>query len=207
MLSDGIIDVFDAASAGFAGRLRLARPLQWTGPTPCSDWSVRQLVNHVAQGNLNYGRLLAGATAAEFLRMRDVDALGDDPVAGFDASARACRAAFTAPGALERVLDHPLGRVPGWQGLAVRTADTVIHTWDLARAIGADEVLDPSLVLWITDHLGEIYADLPEMPTATVTTHRFFAAPLASPADGSLQDRLLRLTGRDPDHGQDPAHR
>jgi uncharacterized protein (TIGR03086 family) len=194
---DGLVERFAAAADGFARGVRPVRLEQWTDPTPCADWNVRQLVNHVARGNLNYRLLLEGGTAADFGRLRDADALGTDPVAAFEASARACAEAFAAPGALDRRLDHPLGRLPGRQALAVRTADTLIHTWDLARATGADEALDPGLVSWLGGHLAEIYAGMPEMPTSTETTHRFFAAPVVASAGGA-QDRLLRLTGRDP---------
>jgi hypothetical protein len=66
--------------------------------------------------------------------------------------------------------------VVGRQALAVRTTDTVIHTWDLARAVGSDDRLDVGLIAWIDDSLEEIYAGLVETPTAIETTHRFFAA-------------------------------
>ena len=52
MLS-GLIERFGTACDGFARRLTLVQPEQWTWSTPCPEWSVRQLVNHVAQGNLN----------------------------------------------------------------------------------------------------------------------------------------------------------
>ena len=86
----GLILRFTVASDGFAERLRMVRPEQLLLPTPCTGWNVRQLVNHVAQANLNYMRLLDGGTAEEFVRMRDADALGDDPLGAFMASAGAC---------------------------------------------------------------------------------------------------------------------
>lgn len=195
----GIVDRFAAASAAFEERLRLVRSGQWESPTPCTEWNVRQLVNHVTRGNLNYVGLLAGGTGAQFLRMRDADALGGDPVAAFAASAGECADAFGRPGALEQVLDYPLGPVPGQQALAVRTTDTVVHTWDLARALGADDRLDPGLVAWADEHLEAIYAGLAETPVATDTTHRFFAAPVgALTPEASRQDRLLHRMGRRP---------
>ena len=188
---------FVAATGGFERRLERVRPEQWTGPTPCVEWNVRSLVNHVTQGNLNYVRLLTGASAAEFLRFRDVDALGTEPLPAFVASARACAEAFAAPGAFDRTLDHPLGQLIGRQALAVRTTDTVIHTWDLARAVGDDDTLDAGLVAWIDVHLHEIYAGMAESPVAEGTTHRFFAAPVGDvAADSSTQDRLLHVFGR-----------
>lgn len=188
---------FVAASEGFGRALRLVD--SWTAPTPCGDWDVRALANHVTQGNLNYVRLLDGASAAEFLLWRDADALGNHPVAAFDASVRACASAYSSTNALERVVDHPSGQLTGAQALSVRTTDTVIHTWDMARAVGADETLDPALVTWIEENLQEIYAGMAETPVASRTTHRFFAAPMGSlPTDASAQDRLLHLFGRQP---------
>ena len=192
----GLHDRFAVASAGFASRLRLVRPGQWSSPTPCSEWDVRQLANHMTRGNLNYALLVQGGSGAEFLRLREVDALGGDPPGSYAASVRTCAAAFGAPGALERVVDYPLGAVTGRQALAIRIADAVIHTWDLARATGAGDRLDAGLVEWIGANLAEIYAGLPETPVAPRTSHRFFAAPEEAPGGASRQDRLLHLMGR-----------
>jgi uncharacterized protein (TIGR03086 family) len=194
-----IVDRFVLASAGFERTIQDIAPGQWEAATPCPDWTVRDLVNHMTRGNLSYARLLAGGTSAEFLRLRDADALGDDPAGAFRGSARACAQAFGQPGALDRVLDYPLGPVTGRQALAVRTTDSAIHTWDLARAVGADDRLDPSLVSWISVHLAAIYAGLAETPVAATTTHRFFAAPGGTlPPGAAQQDQLLQLMGRNP---------
>ncbi|WP_020674157.1 TIGR03086 family metal-binding protein [Amycolatopsis nigrescens] len=196
---DGIVERFSLSSTGFERRLRAVRDAQWTWPTPCTEWHVRALVNHMTRGNLGYTGLLRGGSSAEFLRLREVDALGTDPLRAYIRSVRECAEAFAAPGAAGRIVDYPLGRVTGAQALAVRTTDSTIHTWDLARAIGADEELDAELVAWIEGELEEIYTGLAETPTAAETTHRFFAAPAAPPAEReSQQVRLLRRMGRDP---------
>lgn len=193
----GIVDRFTSASSAFGQKLASVRPGQWDAPTPCAEWDVRQLVNHMTQGNRNYVRLLEGAARADFLRLRDADALGVDPPGAYARSARECAAAFARPGVLARVLDYPLGRVTGAQALAVRTADTVIHTWDLARAVGADDTLSPGLVAWVSDHLGEIYGGLAETPADPRTSYRYFAAPAGMPpANASRQDLLLHRLGR-----------
>lgn len=193
----GIVDRYLLTSSEFTRRLRAVRPEQWTAPTPCAEWQVSNLVNHMTRGNLNYVSLLDGGSAADFLRLRDEDALNGDPVGAYVRSVRECAAAFRRPGALRQILDYPLGPVTGEQALAVRATDTTVHTWDLARAIHASEELDPGLVAWISDHLTEIYAGLAESPVSADTTHRFFAAPGALPlAEESPQARLLRLMGR-----------
>ena len=193
----GIIDRFVLSSTEFERTLRTVRPEQWAWPTPCTEWTVRQLVNHMTRGNLNYVHLLQGGTSADFLRLRDVDALGTDTLAAYRRSVTGCADAFAQSGALQRVLDYPLGQVTGQQALAVRTTDSTIHTWDLARAIGADDRLNGDLVGWINDHLDDIYAGLAETPTSTETSHRFFAAPDGVLSDeASRQERLLHRMGR-----------
>jgi uncharacterized protein (TIGR03086 family) len=177
------------------------QPGQWTRPTPCSEWNARQLVNHNVRGNLNYAMLLRGGSGREFVRLRDAGALGDDPVAAYHGSVRTCLMTFRLPSALDRVADYPLGAATGRRLVAIRLTDTVIHTWDLARAVGLDERLAPGLTGWILDRLGWIYDGIAESPLAEAS--RFFAPPLAAspagPAPGaSPQDRLLRLMGRSP---------
>jgi uncharacterized protein (TIGR03086 family) len=187
------IDRFLLAAGGFGKRLRRVRAGDWARPTPCAEWDVRMLVNHMVRGNLSYTALIRGATAADFLRMRDADALGDDPPAAYQASTKECAAAFDGPP--DRMVDYPLGTITAAQALAIRTADTVVHTWDLARAIGADEVLDADLVRWLDADLDVVYAGL------DVTRH--FAAPRGT-AGASPQERVLHRLGRD---GWSPSHR
>jgi uncharacterized protein (TIGR03086 family) len=200
---DAFVERFTLSSKEFERTLRSVRPEQWTLATPCAEWNVRQLVNHATRGNLNYVRLAEGGTSADFLRLREHDALGADPLAAYAGSVRECAEAFARPGVLDRVLDHPLGRITGRQALAVRTTDNTIHTWDLARAIGTDDTLDTGLVTWIDEHLHDIYAGLAETPTAEWTTHRFFAQPQGTPArDASRQARLLHRMGRNPERAR-----
>ena len=98
--------------------------------------------------------------------MRDFDALGSDPFGAFTASAQACADAFAHPGAFQHMLDHPLGRLLARQALAVRTTDTAIPTWDLARALGADETLNADLSPGSMNILFKIYAGMAEIPTS-----------------------------------------
>ncbi|KDN15975.1 TIGR03086 family metal-binding protein [Amycolatopsis rifamycinica] len=186
-----LLDRFLLASRGFERHLRAVPPDGWAAPTPCTEWDVRALVNHMTRGNLNYVGLLRGVTREEFLARRDEDALGGDPVAAFTGSVRACADAFAETTALDRVVDYPFGKLTGRQALAIRTADSTVHTWDLARALGADETLDPDLVAWIDEDYDTIFAGLALGP-------RVFAEPPAAAPGASRQDRLLTRFGRDP---------
>jgi hypothetical protein len=95
---EGIAGRLVRASAGFEAKPVMVQQGQRACPTPCTQWSVRQLVSHMTRGNLSYARLADGGTAAEFMRLRDADALGADPAGAFARSVRECAAAFSRPG-------------------------------------------------------------------------------------------------------------
>ncbi|MBZ4320926.1 TIGR03086 family metal-binding protein [Streptomyces huiliensis] len=188
---------FDAAVEGFGTRLRAVPGAAWEAPTPCTEWNVRQLANHMIQGGRLYTALLRGGGSAEFLANLDPDAVEGDPVAGFEEAAAECRAAFRAPGALDRTVDYPFGPVPGRRLLGLYVVDAVTHTWDLARAVGLDERLDADTVRWVLDHFAWIYEGVSESPLTSGSV--YYGRPAEpSPADGSGQGRLLRLMGRRP---------
>jgi uncharacterized protein (TIGR03086 family) len=193
------VDRLLTAQAEFAGRLALVRAGDWHRPTPCAAWDVRALTNHVVLGELGYLLLLAGGSGAEFLAMQTTDALGEDPVGAYAAASTGCRAAFAEPGAAALVVDYPLGAVRGAQLLDLRATETLVHAWDLARAIGVDETLDPELVAWAYANLAHTYLGIAESPVEDDTDHVFFAEPRGPlPAAPSIQDRLIHLTGRVP---------
>ena len=185
-----VLDLLSRADDGFAQRLALVRPGQWAAPTPCTEWDVRALVNHVVGANRRYTMLLHGATTDEAEATRAADHLGDDPVASFAATAAELTAAFGEPGAMARTTCHPAGGRTGAQLLQMRVLDVAVHTWDLARAIGVGESLDPGVVafaLTLQDTFG-----------AARQRGAFAPPPGNTPAGGSAQARLLYLAGRRP---------
>src|SRR4051794_28904111 len=82
---------------------------QWSAPTPCSDWTVRELINHLVGMNRVFAALLREQAPPE----RGGDFLGDDPVGAYRDSATAMRAAFDQPEVLERTFHGPLGAATG----------------------------------------------------------------------------------------------
>ena len=184
---DGL-DALSSANAGFERRLRLVHRDDWERPTPCEEWDVRALVNHVVGANRRYALLLKGASAMEVDATRRVDHLGDDPVASFLATSAELTDAFRDEGALARTVHHPAGYRTGAELLGIRVLDVAVHCWDLARAIEADDTLDPDVV--------EFVLTLPPGFEAS-RQQGAFAAPVGEIAIGSSpQDRLLHLLGR-----------
>ncbi len=116
------------------------------------------------------------------------DLRGDDPKAVWDDSAKEAVAAVQGDGALDRMVHLSFGDLPGREYAMQLFADTLIHGWDLARAIGADDRLEPELVeacaSWFAA-MEEPYRDSGAVgPKPDV------------PADADPQTRLLAMFGR-----------
>ena len=111
-------------------------------PTPCTEWDVRGVINHMVNGNLRFAALIAGEPGPE----RGEDALGNDPLAAFRGSVGELCAAFDREGVLDQTFPTPVGEAPGTLLVSMRTCELSIHTWDLAAATGQPRDLDPDLV-------------------------------------------------------------
>jgi uncharacterized protein (TIGR03086 family) len=163
---------------------------RWQAPTPDAEWDVRALVNHVLNENLWAPPLLAGSTIAEVGDRFDGDQLGDDPLAAWASAASASVASVRSEGALDRTVHVSFGDISGREYISQLTCDHLIHGWDLARAIGADEALDPELVEFAFEFLAP---QVDGWRSAGV-----FGPRVETAAGADRQAELLCLTGRDP---------
>ncbi len=185
-----LVPLFGRAVDEFARRVAAIAPSQWTAPTPDTEWDVRALVNHLVVEDLWAPPLLEGRTLAEVGDRFDGDQLGDDPLATWERASAGAVAAVGQEGALDRIVHVSFGDIPGSEYVSQLTCDHVIHAWDLARAIGADERLDPDLVGFAYDYL------LPQVDgwqSAGV-----FGPSVAVPAGADRQSQLIALSGRRP---------
>jgi uncharacterized protein (TIGR03086 family) len=123
-----------------ANALRLASQIgddQWALPTPCSEWDVSQLVNHIT-GSIH---VLSDAAERVSPTMEpNDDHSGDDPVGALKAATEKSQRAWTADGALDGMVTVP-GDMPASVCLGITILDSGTHVWDLATAIGANHGL------------------------------------------------------------------
>jgi uncharacterized protein (TIGR03086 family) len=192
MADDGDMTVsgFVCGMGEFDRRVRAVRPEQWHNPTPCAEWDVRALVNHLVTEQLWAPLLLDGATIEDVGDRFAGDQLGDDPVAAWASAAAAAREAFAAPGALRRSVELSYGRRPAEGYCQEMTMDLTVHAWDLARGINADERLDGELVSNVLAFI--------EPQVEQLAGSGLFAPPVAVSDDACVQTRLLALLGRRP---------
>jgi uncharacterized protein (TIGR03086 family) len=126
-----LVEQLGRASGAVAGLISNIRADQWSAPTPCTDWTVRQLVNHLIGMNRVFAALLAGQPPPP---RPSADHIEDDPVGAYRDSAAELQDAFGRPGVLERAYPGPLGTATGAERLKIRLYDLLAHGWDLAQA-------------------------------------------------------------------------
>jgi uncharacterized protein (TIGR03086 family) len=168
------------------------RAEQWSLPTPCTEWEVRQLVDHLVAGNQLFARVLAGEPfeeAAPAVRAID-DRLGDDAAGVYEASAHDLLAAFAAPGVLERDVRVPFGTVPGAVARHLRITECLVHGWDLATALGVP--FDPPVAI-----VEQELAFSAPMLSRVAPERRVFAPSRPTGEAARPIDRLAAMLGRD----------
>jgi uncharacterized protein (TIGR03086 family) len=122
------------------------RSEQWTSPSPCTEWTIRDVVNHITGENLWAIEIFAGKTIDEVGDRLNGDLVGDDPSAAYAQSVPPTSAAALAPRAMEVTCHLSFGDFPGAEYASQLFLDTLIHGWDVAIASGQNATLDPDLV-------------------------------------------------------------
>ncbi|MDD7937574.1 TIGR03086 family metal-binding protein [Actinomycetospora lutea] len=171
-------------AAGFTERVRGTR--DWDVPTPVPEWRARDVVGHLTGWSAGF---LAGSAGVTLPPGPDV---ADDPVGAWEHHAAAIQALLDDPETAGRVIDNPH---MGAMELAtmvdkIYTADVFMHTWDLARATGQDDTLDPGFSAALVEGM--------EGMEEVIRGSGHFGVRVPVPDDADAQTRLLGFIGRDP---------
>lgn len=152
--------------------------------SPCEGWTAKDVVDHV-MGGAPYYAVAWGGTAPDVPDDADL-------ATRFDAESAALADACSRPGALDQMTSSPIGdgEIPVRVMLGIFTTDTLIHTWDLAKAIGVDVELDADLLQRSWDGV---------VPMESVLRAPGIFGPAVDVADDApFQDRALAFFGRQP---------
>jgi uncharacterized protein (TIGR03086 family) len=172
------IELFARAAGGAVTMVERVAPEQRAMPTPCSEWNVESLVAHMVGGP----RYLLGALGAE----------NPDDADAYRFAVARCVAELGVEGVLDRRCMSPAGLEWSVADACAGTAmDQLVHTWDLAVAIGAERTLDGEAVDAVVARF------LPEMPEIGRAAG-IVGPAVAVPADATARDRLLGAMGRTP---------
>ena len=163
----------------------------WSRPTPCTEWNVRVLVNHVVGEDRWTKPLVDGKTIAEVGDAFDGDLLGEDPKASAMAAADEALTAVAERLPAGGLVHLSYGEEDIGEYISQLAADHLIHGWDLAVATGQNRTLDPELVaevaVWFRNR------------EEIMRSSGAIAARPESASGGNPQADLLIAFGRNPD--------
>jgi uncharacterized protein (TIGR03086 family) len=159
------------------------RPEQHDDTTPCEEWNVRDLLDHVIGVVEGMGRAAAGEPRQPF-------SLGEDPAGQFASASTAALAAWKAPGTLDRVIDGGAGPMPGHVLASINLLDTATHTWDLAMATGQPSQLP--------DRVADAAMEASRAIVSEELRKGRFGPEQPAPDGASPTDRLVAFLGRCP---------
>lgn len=181
-----ISDRYRRLAAEFTQRVESVPPddERWSAPSPCEEWTARQLVGHM----LDTHHMFFGLIGRDVPKGPSVD---DGPLPAWSYVRDAMTAALEDPEVAATEFDGFFGR-SRWEDAVDRfiNADLLIHGWDLARALGLDERLDPDEVARVHD-LAKGFGDAMRQPGA-------FGPEVEPPPDANEQERMLAFLGRNP---------
>jgi uncharacterized protein (TIGR03086 family) len=168
----------------FTERVRGTR--SWDTPAPVPGWTARDVVGHLTGW---FPGFLASGAGIELPRGASVD---EDPVDAWVVHSDGVQAVLDDPATAAREFTNPhIGTVPVPVAIdRFYTSDVFMHTWDLARATGQDDRLDPDLC---ADLLGGM-----EAMEEVIRSSGQYGARVTVPADADAQTRMLGFIGRDP---------
>jgi len=158
----------------------------WDAPSPVADWAARDVVRHLVEW---LPAFLAGGSDVRLPAGPPVDA---DPAAAWRAHVGAVQALLDDPALADRTLVNPhVGKLPLDRAIdQFYTTDVFLHTWDLARATGQDDRLDPGFCR-------DLLAGMEPLDKLLRLSGQY-GPRVDVPADADAQTRLIGFIGRDP---------
>ncbi|MFI6938899.1 TIGR03086 family metal-binding protein [Streptomyces sp. NPDC050418] len=186
-MSKDITELFEAAGHRAAAVLDGIDDSALDSPTPCAEYDVRGLVNHLLHVVVQF-QALAAKEPSDFATTPDYVADEPDWRGRFAKETARLGEAWARPGALEGATG--LMGMPATTVSRMALGDLVVHAWDLARATGRTYVPDPDVLADIAPVWAELVPGGRKMGA--------FGEPVDVPEGASPLDTLLALTGRDP---------
>jgi uncharacterized protein (TIGR03086 family) len=159
----------------------------WDVPSPVAAWTARDVVGHLVTWFPPF--LHAGSG----IELPSGPPVTDDPAGAWRAHSDAVQALLDDPATAGRKLANPhIGELPLDRAIdQFYTVDVFMHTWDLARATGQDDRLDPELC-------AQLVAGMEPMEQLMRSSGQYGPrVPVKDDADA--QTRLLGFIGRDPE--------
>lgn len=183
----------DQAQTGAAAIIAVLADDDWARPTPCDEWTVRDVINKMVASTITFSAFgVRRRPNPVYDLVHPVELLGDDPLGTYLAAAGECRAAWRTEGALDGTAPSTVGEFPAVAVLNARIFDTTILTWDVSRAVGVTHLITDPLAAYV---LRVARALVPNV--RRVSPERYKDAGVSAD-DAPLVEQMVAATGRDP---------
>lgn len=120
------------------------QPDQLSAQSPCAEWDVAGVINHVIGGTQFFTAGVKGQQPSEGQNWAEGDYL-----AAFDQAAAECIECFQQDGVMEQMVALPFGEMPGSAVMGIAMTDVFTHGWDIAKATGQSTDIAPQLAAGI----------------------------------------------------------
>ena len=161
-----------------------------SAPTPCAQFDVRALMNHMVVAN-HFFVSVASGQPMEGAGDEVPEVLGDDPAIAHGQSAVELMKTLREPGVQERTFNFGFAQMPAAMGLGLMLTETTVHGWDLAKAAGGDTSIDADVATMLLQ--GSQGIDAMRSPEGNP-----FGPAVEVPETASPGDRLVAFLGRTP---------
>ena len=178
-MANDLLERYRAASEWTVEKVAGARD-QLDAPTPCDDWDVQTLLNHMVETQQYFVQSARGETASPPSPEPPDGLIGDDAAGAYERGREATIRTFSEDGVIERT----------GPTLGIYFSDTLLHGWDVAKATGQDTTMPEELAQAAYDVVHGAFTDDQRAGV--------FKPEVDVPDDASPQEKLLAYTGRDP---------
>ena len=185
-------EVLERACASTATVLAAVSAADLDRPTPCRSWTVKQVINHVIGSAASYAEL--AETGVMPAGGEDAGHTAGDFRTAFARQAGRVVTGFSAPGAMDKIMQMPFGAMPGSVCAWIATGDIFTHGWDLAKATGQPGDLDPELATRLLARIERLLPDTLRGPEGQAP----FGPEIEVADSAPAADRLAAFTGRQP---------
>jgi uncharacterized protein (TIGR03086 family) len=178
-----ITERYERVTGRFTDIARAVPVDAWDNPSPCEGWTARDVVGHLTQW-------VPGFFSAQGVDFPPVPSVEDDPVGAWEAVQATIGKALAEPSMAVKPVQTPFSTQSFAETVdMIVTGDVFTHTWDLARATGQDDTLDP-------EQLQRMMAGMGSIPEEVFRAEGMFGPAIDVPDDADDQTRFLAYVGR-----------
>ncbi|MBT95581.1 MAG: TIGR03086 family protein [Acidimicrobiaceae bacterium] len=184
--------ILDLAQTRASSVIASIRQDQLHLPTPCDEWTVRDVINKLVASTLlfaAFGKRENGDSNLDLVNPKEL--IGDDPLGIFNSAAAECRKAWRSPGALDGMATSTIGEAKARSVLNARIFDTTVLSWDISKACSVAHSIDDEQATYVLRVANAL------VPAVRSHNSARYKSPVSVSDNSSNLEKMISVTGRD----------